>query len=176
MSTRHTTASRCQVCVRPHLCVVKTRWLNAPLCLNLSCWLYGNDASQAKHNKPLVSSACRQQCWEDGDLTTVCVCELDRHWECRFVYKYEIELNDVITSYCIKQFILQLCSLKLLVWTQSGQQAWFLVEQNSDFRAVWASCHKSYPSLFFTPIMYPQFGGQTSVTAFSYLSQPSCDL
>lgn len=73
MSTRHTTASRCQVCVRPHLSAVKTRRLNAPLCLNLSCWLYGNDASQAKHNKPLASSARRQRRWEDGNLTSVCV-------------------------------------------------------------------------------------------------------
>lgn len=64
MSTRQTTASRCRACVRPHLSAVKTRRLNAPLCLNLSCWLYGNDASQAKHNKPLASSACRQQHWE----------------------------------------------------------------------------------------------------------------
>lgn len=71
VSTRHTTASRCQGCVRPHLSAVKTRRLNAPLCLNLSCWLYGNDASQAKHNKPLASSACRQQRCRAGDHTSV---------------------------------------------------------------------------------------------------------
>lgn len=74
MSTRHATASRCQICVRPHLSAVETRLLNAPLCLNLSCWLYGNDASQAKHNKPLAFLS--MPCISVGKMaiSLLCVC------------------------------------------------------------------------------------------------------
>lgn len=108
VSTRHTTASRCQAGVRPHLSAAEnTSKVNAPLCLNLSCWLYGNDPSQDKHNKPLASPACWQRGWGKMAISAlwVCVCvsvrELDRHWECILVHKYvapcsnKSRLNDV---------------------------------------------------------------------------------
>lgn len=130
---------------------------NAPLCLNLSCWLYGNDVSQAKHNKPLASSACRQQRggrWRSHRVH-VRVWELDRHWECRLVYKYEAHginksrLNDAITRYYIKQILLSrpYSFLNFLVWTQSWQQFWFS-ERSADFRSI---RHKNLPKLFSSP-------------------------
>jgi len=85
----HTSASSSPVCVRPQFVCSKgeekkrTRRLNAPLCLDPSRWLFGNDASQAKHNKPLASFGV------PADLTTVCARDLDRHLDrhgsCRLV-------------------------------------------------------------------------------------------